>query len=414
MKHDIDIKITKNSEDKINEFGAQDYLNKYVKSGETNQVRKGKEIFMPKISHWAILVMSVIVGVNFASNQSWWFKPIGRQTNVLAVLLVVLLIINKLFKKKEQKQGWSSSACKSSTGNLSKDLKKGYSWKKFFCNGKSSTKSRRTESEMHAVILQTAKALKVNAVAMSGSRTNPNAPRDEFQDYDVVYIVEDLDGLVADLAWLERFGKRIIEQHNVLDHRHLYLMLFEDGNRIDLTLCPKEHIKEWVDSEADYTVLGGEKDLFNSYTTSPQRYWTAPASAIDFDKSCNEFWWVSAYVVKGICRNHLIYATDHLYGICQQELLKLLAWQVAADKGTIDIGKNYKYLFQYLSAKKEKDFKTLLDFSDQKKITKSLLATMHFFHKEAQVFSLKTDFHYDKETAEKMIEYAKENLRLFT
>ena len=269
----------------------------------------------------------------------------------------------------------------------------------------------RSEPEILDLILQTAKVLQVNAVAMSGSRTNPNAPRDEFQDYDVVYIVEDLDGLVADLAWLERFGKRIIEQHNVLDHRHLYLMLFEDGNRIDLTLCPKEHIKEWVDSEADFTVLDDPQGLFAPYAPTPKRYWTTPASATDFDKSCNEFWWVSAYVVKGICRKQLIYATDHLYGICQQELLKLLAWQVAVDKGTVDVGKNYKYLFQYFPSEKEKEFTALLDFSDQKKITKSLFATMDFFHKEAQAFSLKTGFHYDKETAEKMMEYAEERLK---
>lgn len=268
----------------------------------------------------------------------------------------------------------------------------------------------RTETEMFDVILQTAKALQVYAVAMSGSRSNPNATKDEFQDYDVVYIVEDLHALVADLAWLERFGERVIEQHVLLDHRRLYLMLFEDGNRIDLTLCPKEHIKEWVDSEADFTVLDDPQGLFAPYAPTPKRYWTAPASATDFDKSCNEFWWVSAYVVKGIHRNHLVYATDHLYGICQQELLKLLAWQVAADKGTVDVGKNYKYLFQYLPAEKEKEFTALLDFSDQKKITKSLFATMDFFHKEAQAFSLKTGFHYDKETAEKMIEYAKERL----
>ena len=268
----------------------------------------------------------------------------------------------------------------------------------------------RTEREMLDLILQTAKVLKVDAIAMSGSRTNPDAPKDEFQDYDVVYIVEDLDALVADLAWLEKFGKRMIEQHVLLDHRRLYLMLFEDGNRIDLTLCPKEHIKEWVDSEADFTVLADPQGLFEPYVPAPKRYWTTPASAIDFDKSCNEFWWVSAYVVKGIYRNQLVYATDHLYGICQQELLKLLAWQVAADKGTVDVGKNYKYLFQHLPAEKEKEFTALLDFSDQKNLTKSLFATMHFFHKEAQAFSLKTGLHYDKATAEKMLEYAKERL----
>ena len=268
----------------------------------------------------------------------------------------------------------------------------------------------RTEPQMLDLIFQTAKVLQVNAVAMYGSRTNPNAPKDEFQDYDVVYIVEDLDALAADLSWLEQFGNRLIEQYNVLGNRRLYLMLFEDGNRIDLTLCPKDHIQEWVDSEADYTVLKDEKGLFESYTTSPQRYWTSPASQTNFEKACNEFWWVSAYVVKGICRNQLIYATDHLYGICQQELLKVLAWQVASDKGTVDVGKNYKYLFNYLPIEKEKEFSNLFDFSSVEKLTQSLFATMQLFNREAQILAQKMGFAYDKEVAEKMIEYAKERL----
>lgn len=270
----------------------------------------------------------------------------------------------------------------------------------------------RTEKEMLDLILQTAKNLKVEAVAMSGSRTDTRVPKDEFQDYDVVYVMDDLDNLTSDLSWLDQFGKRILEQEVRLGHRCLFLMLFEDGNRIDLTLCPKEHIQEWVDSEAGFTVLEDKKGLFESYPPNLQRYWTSQASEKDFKESCNEFWWVSAYVVKGIHRNHLVYATDHLYGICQQEVLKLLAWQVAADKGTVDVGKNYKYLFQYLPAEKEKEFSNLLDFSSVEKLTQSLFATMTLFHQEAQAFSLKTGFPYDKETAEKMIQYAKERLRL--
>ena len=268
----------------------------------------------------------------------------------------------------------------------------------------------RTEVEMLNLILQTSKTLQVKAVAMSGSRTNQKVQIDEFQDYDVVYLVENFEELISDLSWLDQFGKPVIEQEVTLGHRRLYLMLFEDGNRIDLTLCPQEHMQEWVDSEAGFTVLEDKKGLFESYSPNPQRYWRSPATETDFEKACNEFWWVSAYVVKGIYRNHLVYATDHLYGICQQELLKLLAWQVAADKGTVDVGKNYKYLFQYLPVEKEKEFTALLDFSNQKKITKSLLATMDFFQKEAQAFSRKTGFPYENEIAEKMIEYAKERL----
>lgn len=271
----------------------------------------------------------------------------------------------------------------------------------------------RTETEMLDVILKTAETLQVAAVAMSGSRTNSQAPQDEFQDYDVVYVVENLDELITDLSWLDQFGKRIIEQEVTLGNRRLYLMLFEDGNRIDLTLCPKEHIKEWVDSEAGFTVLEDPNGLFEPYSPSPQRFWTNPASAIDFENACNEFWWVSAYVVKGICRNQLIYATDHLYGICQQEFLKILAWQVASARGKVDIGKNYKYLFQYLPAEKEKEFSNLLDFSSIEKLSQSLLATMQLFHREAQRLAQKLGFDYDKEVAEEMIEYAEERVKKF-
>ena len=268
----------------------------------------------------------------------------------------------------------------------------------------------RTEAEMLDVILKTAETLQVEAVAMSGSRTNPKTLKDEFQDYDVVYLVENFEELISDLSWIDQFGKRIIEQEVRLGHRRLFLMLFEDGNRIDLTLCPKDYIQEWIDSEAGFTVLEDPEHLFEPYSPNIERYWISPASEIDFEKVCNEFWWVSAYVVKGICRNQVIYATDHLYGICQQELLKILAWQVASDRGKIDIGKNYKYLFNYLPAEKEKEFSSLLDFASLDKIIQSLFATMKLFHQEAQSLAQKMGFDYDKEVTEKMIEYAEERL----
>ena len=268
----------------------------------------------------------------------------------------------------------------------------------------------RTETKMMTLILQIAENLQAEAVALSGSRINPQTQEDEFQDYDVVYIVENLNDLLSDLSWLDQFGMRLIEQHNVLGHRRLYLMLFEDGNRIDLTLCPKEYIQEWVDSEAGFRVLKDENGLFEAYQPNVKRYWTAPPSEEEFAASCNEFWWVSAYVVKGIRRNQLIYATDHLYGICQQEVLKILAWQVASDRGTVDIGKNYKYLFHYLPIEKEKEFSALLDLSSIEKISQSLFATMNVFDREAQILAQKSGFTYDLEVAKKLMTYAEKKL----
>ncbi len=194
----------------------------------------------------------------------------------------------------------------------------------------------RTDQEILELILETAKKLQVDAVALSGSRTNQKVQTDEFQDYDLVYVVDDIDNLTSDLSWLDQFGKRIIEQEVTLGHRRLYLMLFEDGNRIDLTLCPKDHINEWVDSEAGFTVLVDEKGSFESYSPSPQRFWIHPASETDFEKSCNEFWWVSAYVVKGICRKQVIYTTDHLKTIRSRYKKRKPAMKVTEAVGSVN------------------------------------------------------------------------------
>lgn len=66
----------------------------------------------------------------------------------------------------------------------------------------------RTELQMLDLIFQTAKVLQVNAVAMSGSRTDTKASKDEFQDYDVVYVVENLEELISDLSWIDQLRRR--------------------------------------------------------------------------------------------------------------------------------------------------------------------------------------------------------------
>ena len=71
----------------------------------------------------------------------------------------------------------------------------------------------RTEKEMFDLILGTArKDPRVRAVYMNGSRTNPNAPRDVFQDYDIVYVVRELEIFKADHSWIDVFGERFMLQ----------------------------------------------------------------------------------------------------------------------------------------------------------------------------------------------------------
>src|ERR1044071_5593048 len=105
----------------------------------------------------------------------------------------------------------------------------------------------RSEQEMLALIINTAQSDdRVRAVIMSGSRADPAARRDPFQDFDITYIVTDIASFLDDPSWINRFGERMILQMPeamidpppMHDGRYAYLMQFTDGNRIDLTLCP--------------------------------------------------------------------------------------------------------------------------------------------------------------------------------
>lgn len=65
----------------------------------------------------------------------------------------------------------------------------------------------RSEEEMMHLILQVAKDdERVRAVYLNGSRTNPNAPKDRFQDYDVVYVVTDTKPYYENHDWINHFG----------------------------------------------------------------------------------------------------------------------------------------------------------------------------------------------------------------
>lgn len=57
----------------------------------------------------------------------------------------------------------------------------------------------RTEEEMYALFMHIAKADdRILAVYMNGSRTNPNAPKDIFQDYDIVFVVRETKTFIED------------------------------------------------------------------------------------------------------------------------------------------------------------------------------------------------------------------------
>lgn len=193
----------------------------------------------------------------------------------------------------------------------------------------------RSEKEMMDLILNTAKEdERIRAVILNGSRTNPNAKKDPFQDYDVIYLVKEVTPFEYNMDWIRRFGELMILQMPENEHdpdpigdgRFVYLMQFMDGNRIDLTLYPIE--KQSVLHRDSLSILLLDKDGVVPPFDPPSEkdYLPKPPTEIAFDQACNEFWWVCPYAAKGLWRREILYAKQMLDQIIRPELMKMLTW----------------------------------------------------------------------------------------
>ena len=190
---------------------------------------------------------------------------------------------------------------------------------------------------MFDLILNTARQdERIRAVILNGSRANPNAPKDIFQDYDIVYIVTDVASFKSDPHWIERFGERVILQtpDDMGDEpandgeSYGYLMLFADGNRIDLTFYPQAKLGELERDSLSILLL--DKDAVIAPFPPPDEsdYLPRPPTVKQYADCCNEFWWVCTYVVKGLWRGEITYARYMLDNIVRAQLMKMLAWHI--------------------------------------------------------------------------------------
>ena len=71
----------------------------------------------------------------------------------------------------------------------------------------------RSDQEIMELILHRAQSdPRILAAYLKGSRTNPNVPKDIYQDFDLMYVVTETESFRANPSWLEEFGPIILKQ----------------------------------------------------------------------------------------------------------------------------------------------------------------------------------------------------------
>ena len=226
----------------------------------------------------------------------------------------------------------------------------------------------RSEDEMYSLILEAAKNdNRVKAVYMNGSRTNENVPKDMFQDYDIVYVVEDTQSFIEDKDWIRIFGEILYMQYpdenpnypSDKKNSYGYLMQFADGTRIDLTVQSVTYALDHIqDDKLCRILLDKEHLLPETEAATDRQYWVKKPAKEQYLAACNEFWWCTNNIAKGLWRKEIPYVQDMTNNCVRPELITMLNWKTGILTGwTVSTGKSSKYLYKWLS---EEEWQMLL------------------------------------------------------
>lgn len=225
----------------------------------------------------------------------------------------------------------------------------------------------RNEEKMYGLLMDIAKADdRILAVYMNGSRTNPNVPKDIFQDYDIVYVVQETKSFIEDKDWIHKFGKILYMQYpdespddpGDKENHYGWLMQFEDGVRIDLTVQTIQYAREHIHDDKLCRILMDKENILPEVPESTDEdYYVKKPSEAQFQACTNEFWWCSNNIAKGLWREEMPYVQDMTNFVVRKQLEKMLSWKAGIRTDFhVSVGKSAKYLYRWLDADEYRNY----------------------------------------------------------
>lgn len=257
---------------------------------------------------------------------------------------------------------------------------------------------------------------RIRAVLMTGSRANPDCPPDRYQDFDVAYFVTDVKPYWDNMSWIkEKFGEpSLVQKPESMklippdeDGSYMYLMIFPDGNRIDLQINQEPYVDDGepavllLDKDGRFPAIEVKKDFW--HVRKPDRKL--------FSDCCNEFHWCLNNVAKGIARDELPYAMEQMNHYVRDMLIRMLSWYIGVEHDfSLSPGKNGKYFKKLLPADLYDRFAKTYSDADRGHMWEAAFEMLYLFGDVARYVAERLDYAYD-EAEEKGIRDYMEQVR---
>jgi aminoglycoside 6-adenylyltransferase len=179
------------------------------------------------------------------------------------------------------------------------------------------------------------------------------------------------------------------------EDEYIFLMLFTDGVRIDLSFRRAETVNEHIEDSLSKVLLDKGNVLKKFAPPSEASYITVKPSANEFHRNINNLLWCSTNAAKGLWRDQLPYAKFMLDIVVRQNLMQLLSWYVGAEHNWgVNLGSASKWLKDYLPEQLWHSFERTYSGAASPDIWESLFATIRLAKELGQPLADKLNYEY--------------------
>jgi aminoglycoside 6-adenylyltransferase len=282
----------------------------------------------------------------------------------------------------------------------------------------------KTEQEMYKLITKIAENdERIRAVYVHGSRANPNAVVDNYSDYDIVFVVTDINSFIQDTGWINIFGavtfvieslknpnKFLMRELNDLSRRYTWGLILADGNRLDLIIEIKEEAMKsrYIDNKPTIRLLDKDGCLpeITSLPLNNENEFIKKPCEDNYTACCTGFWFFLNDIAKAVARDQLPYAKEQFNALIRLTLNQMVNWHIGIQNNfSVSTGANGRFFKKYLS---EDDYnlyaKTYSDISSEN-FWSAIFSTCDLFNKVANNVAEYFDFVYNKQEENSIRDY---------
>ncbi|MBT3273141.1 MAG: aminoglycoside 6-adenylyltransferase [Spirochaetales bacterium] len=253
----------------------------------------------------------------------------------------------------------------------------------------------------------------VRAVLLNGSRVNPNVLKDPFQDYDIVYLVTEVEKFRNEDYVVPHFGDVIVVEQPLIGpwppddadgSYYNYNIQLLDGNRIDVSFYHVNKLNELL-SDSLTTVLVDKDNLIPTLPPSNENsYFIKKPTQKLYDNCCTGFLFaLGSHIPKTIWRKKLPLLKFHIEAWLRQPVVMMMGWEIGLRRGwNTSLGSCGRYLACLLEPDMWNDYKgTYVDF-EYGNLWESLFLFLQIFSRSAIFVAKSFGYRFPYEKADKV------------